>query len=103
MNEEYEQIREALIALLCVGDEMRFIHTGTLTTFMITSQNVAEIHESCNSFRLVNGVVLHNFNEVEYYQGALYIWGADKTKLPYRSAKRFEKIVDIIKSYDKRL
>jgi hypothetical protein len=93
MTKEYEIIREGLIALLCVGDPVRYLHSGVNTNCIITTQYIGEIVG--DTFSLSNGMIWHNFEEIEYYNGMLYVWGSWTAAYPFRSSKRYKKLVSM--------
>jgi hypothetical protein len=75
MSEEYEEIRKALIALLCVNDHVyhmfhrngyNIIRDSYILTIIpdrgIVIQNHATISQTCY------------FGSMEHYEGRLYIW-----------------------------
>jgi hypothetical protein len=101
MDEEYEKIREALIALMCVGDEIRYIYSfaGDCHTIYRTVITRIDETELCVLDWGVCGLY-----RIEHYEGKLYIW--ERTFQTRRS--KFYKMLEILKSekttrYDKRV
>jgi hypothetical protein len=88
MSEEYEAIREALIALLCVGDEINYICISDKGHIEIAKDPVRKIREKyiftkCWSFI--------PFELIEHYNGELYAWER------YSFYTREEKVREMIK------
>jgi hypothetical protein len=96
MTKEYEMIREALIALLCVNDKVYYIHrwngfniirksyvTSILPNIGITIQNRYTINTNCS------------FGSMEHNEGKLYIWD-DIGQM--RRKKKIENMMEILKS-----
>jgi hypothetical protein len=98
MTEEYEQIREGLIAMMCVGDGIFTIHSGSNGwQHIIARHHVGEIYE--NSFRVKeynNGI--YTWREIEYYDGHLYVWNMKPSYYNYRTDKRIKKMIEVIRS-----
>lgn len=85
MTQEYEDLREGLLALLCVGDEINYLHSGmagynqathskepyhTLLRYRVTdviSNDMIKIE----SFGYTSTVFP---SSIEVYDGELYIW-----------------------------
>jgi hypothetical protein len=97
MNEEYAIIREALIALLCVGDKINYIHYCSDGHYSIRESLIVAIHKK--------GIVIQNWaatdeicslNAIEHYQGELYIWEEPQVMRD----RKIERMIEIIESDD---
>lgn len=98
MDEEYFQIREALIKLLCIGDEMNIIYArndaGIKSFSVIKKCIVMDINDRHIKVQSTpyNTFLVEIIN-VEAYEGKLYIW--ETTGLHSRKVKN---MIEIIKS-----
>jgi hypothetical protein len=97
MKREYEQMREALLSLLCVGDKLNWIRYDYLgKKHWIDQYTITGISEDVISFKeWYHGRVYKK--EIECYEGQLYIWEARETDYPYRSNKRIKGIISTLK------
>jgi hypothetical protein len=93
---EYNLIREALMALMCVGDEINhlyYCHGGYNTILRcrileITDYKVViEDWGSCN------------LSSIEHYQGELYIW---EEKYYFNREAKVERMIELIEGYRER-
>jgi hypothetical protein len=94
MGEEYEQLREALIKLLCVGDSIFIIYFGT-NTFI--RGHISELFEDKLKIREYP-VLEFPFKMVEVYSGRLYVWDSSNTKYKFRSKERIERMHEVLES-----
>jgi hypothetical protein len=92
MTQEYEEIREALIALLCVGDKIMYIHCGA---FVKVGYHIIKICE--------DGVILKELNQIkllwrefEHYKGVLHAWDVSPLVCPYRTDKRINEMIRLL-------
>jgi hypothetical protein len=97
MDKEYEIIRKTLIALLCVGDTLNWIHSDSLMKHhWIDPYIISEI----TPYRIIvtydewRGAVYRN--RIEYYRGKLYIWDVSDAFYPYRGKKRIKEIYSML-------
>jgi hypothetical protein len=96
MNEKYEQVREALLALMCIEDEINLIFTSPGACYhQIIKCHIQDLVDDGVVLREYNHVK-HLFDEIEYYKGQLYIWGASKGYFRFRTEKRFNKIMQMV-------
>lgn len=94
MNKEYEQIRKALIALLCVGDTINWLRSDSLMKYhWVDPYTVSEIspHKILVVYGEWHGSICRK--EIEYYKGQLYIWDASDAFYPYRGKRRIKEII----------
>jgi hypothetical protein len=99
MDREYEQIRKGLMALMCVGDRIRWLRSNSLLTeYYITTHRVTEIHD--------NNIVFDEWDyryvvpkvRLECWEGQLYIWDNSDAFYPYRGKKRIREMSYILKT-----
>jgi hypothetical protein len=97
MSREYEQIREALLSLLCVGDKLNWIRYDFIRkNHWLDLYTITGITDDKISFKeWYHGSV--SKREIECYEGQLYIWDATETAYPYRSNKRIKGIISMLK------
>jgi hypothetical protein len=105
MNEEYEQIREGLIALICVGSKIKVI----VNTLSRRYQNIAvyTVIGFYNDEKLMMKDELDYkcglpIKALEVYKGELYSWEISGKYYYFRSLKRINKMIEIIESKDTR-
>jgi hypothetical protein len=100
MDEEYFKIREALIKLLCVGDEINIIYSFKdnnpgLRAFSIIKKCIVvklnDRHIKVQS-TLYNSFIVE-ISEIEAYEGKLYIW---ENKDPH--SVKMKEMIKIIES-----
>lgn len=110
---EYEELKEALIALLCVGDPIYHIfrpigtiwdhktHGPKSAPYMVLERAIMEINEGtvkvCSIYTEDQPTVW-SFKSMEMYEGKLYLW-------PAVCATHEEKLVrlaEIVKSHEAR-
>jgi hypothetical protein len=108
MTLEYKQMREALIALLCVGDKIPRIHkmpgkyhrdTNTHDYYYhIKYSTVVEITE--NDINLLTSKTIHlgALKWIEAYEGELYFWGEISAFSPPRRDNKIKEMIKIIES-----
>jgi hypothetical protein len=104
-SEEYEQIREGLIALICIGDKIKVI----VNTLSRRYNNIAiyTVAGFYNDEKLMMKDELDYkcglpIKALEVHKGELYSWEINGKHYPYRSAKRINKMIEIIESKDTR-
>jgi hypothetical protein len=77
MFEEYEAIKEALIALLCVGDCIRYAHINMNGSLVFRECSVVEIREKEFVVKKPDYpsylYCIFYFAALEHYEGHLYI------------------------------
>jgi hypothetical protein len=93
MSEEYEQIREVLLALMCVGDKINYIYFCHGGYYRIYKTIVNEIEKEAVR---IDGWGMCALYAVEHYQGELYVW---ERHYP-RNDDRLEAMAKIINSKD---
>jgi hypothetical protein len=95
MNKEYEQMRGALLALLCVGDKINLIHHYAEGSDIIKPCYVLKIEP--------DSIVIENWGawaencyikSIEQYKGELYIWKERQIK----RKDKIRKMISIIES-----
>jgi hypothetical protein len=97
--EEYENIRNGLLALLCVGDKINYIAFGHNQRYNIIYQYLITYVEEV-IIRIQDDLgYFHNIykSTIEHYNGELYIWQGMSTP-PYRSQKRIKELAKIVES-----
>lgn len=110
MTSKYEEMREALIALLCVGDKIKRIHgipddynskTRSYNHhWEIRSSYVEEITDNDIKIRTSNTADSNTLKYIEAYKGELYFWGnIDCFPVPKRENK-ITQIMKIVESKD---
>jgi hypothetical protein len=93
VTREYEQIREGLIKLLCVGDIINYIYTFHKSHHTIFRARIVEIND--NAVWLKDfGVCSHN--TIECNQGELYIW----EKVFHSRKFKIKSLIEVIESKD---
>jgi hypothetical protein len=108
---EYEQIREGLIALICVGDKIHRIYrvrgsynkyTGVCDIYYkVTDNTITHIPDGRSiglggsQFRTVQPTEL-----IEHYKGELYFWSALDMYQIHTRAQKLSKMVQILESDD---
>jgi hypothetical protein len=95
MTDGYEEIREALIALLCIGDKIYYIHSWD-NHDIITKSYIIEIFPG--GLAIQNRVTIRRtcyFSWMEHYEGKLYIW--ENFRIMRRELK-IEAMIEILKS-----
>jgi hypothetical protein len=97
VTQEYEQLREALLALLCVGDKINQICYDSIANYAIMEQRISMILKNTVKLERYNWIMF-KFNTIEQHEGELYIWSSDHGKFHYRSDQRLKKIIEIIES-----
>jgi hypothetical protein len=110
MNEEYKLVKEARIALLCVGDKMYRIHPrlgmfnhqiGRHDTYnLITEETVMTIVDKHTIETVTkSGFVATVYtDEIDMHQGELYIWNVlDRYYRPEHKGD-VDKMIEIINS-----
>jgi hypothetical protein len=106
---EYEKIREARIALLCVGDTIhrihRFIGNFDDTThehtihYMITTEYIDSIGKKDFKIVISPGYLSTQFLRcIELYNDELYIWGTPEIFSEKDHNKKARMLAEIIKS-----
>jgi hypothetical protein len=100
MDEDYSVIREALLALLCVGDEIYYVFQGIGNRYHVRLCTIDKILNEdqivINSGNL--GFMTIQYTElVDVYNGKPYIWSACHIR---DFNGRLEKLSEIIKSED---
>jgi hypothetical protein len=92
MNKEYRLIREARLALLCVGDTIYFISS----TRRIYSYHINKVEEDRIYIEVGGGYSpFYMFNIMETYEGKIYVY------LDYRAEnceQRLKRMIEIIES-----
>jgi uncharacterized protein (UPF0261 family) len=109
MTQEYEAIREGLLALLCIGDQINYIHSGIGGFNRTTGEN--EPYHTILRYYVIDvigpGIIkIGNYGSIstvlptaiEMYNGELYVWhNSSFTSYPTRK-ERIAKMTEIIKS-----
>lgn len=95
---EYLQIREARLALLCVGEDIFYLHSFATDHNALRKYPIGEINEQ--------GIIIHNlgyaaecsFDTIEYHQGDLYIWKAPPPYCDYTRMGKVDAMIQLIES-----
>ncbi|KAA6341029.1 MAG: hypothetical protein EZS28_052489 [Streblomastix strix] len=95
---EYLEIREARLALLCVGEEIAHIHSFQGGPDKIKKYVITNITE--------NGIVIEHLgysslchtDRIEYYAGNLYIWNTPRTYNNYSRMGKVSAMIQIIEN-----
>jgi hypothetical protein len=105
ITKEYEEIREALLSLLCVGDTINYIHShrdGMDTQFKpyntILKYRIVEVFEKAiriENFGYISTVLRPT---IEQYKGELYIWNNANSHAYTDREKRIEELIKVIES-----
>jgi hypothetical protein len=98
-EKEYKCIKKALIALICVGDEINNIHRRSLRdgTFVISKFIVSEIGDNGFTISSWGYEIKCSFHAVEHYEGQLYVF--EEPKLSCTRKARMNKIIRTIQRY----
>jgi hypothetical protein len=99
IEKNYNTIRNALIALLCVGDTIKLLHHISGLGLTITKHHITEISEreiKLESYHYSP----YKLYSVEYYQGELYIYTEDEEKFNYRSESRIIRMWRLIENVE---
>lgn len=105
MNEEYEQIREGLIGLICVGSKIKVIVStlsrqyNNIAIYTITGFYNDEKLKVSDELGYDHGL---SIKTIEVHEGELYSWEISGKYYHYRSSKRINKMIEIIESKDTR-
>jgi hypothetical protein len=97
MDKEYKQIRKGLIALMCVGDEIRYVHSGITIETVVSTQIIEQVTKHGFKIRGYN-YVNFNFDELEVYNGRLHVWCDHLREYPCGSIRRAERLAGLIES-----
>jgi hypothetical protein len=110
MTREYNEIRRALIALLCVGDKIPRIHkmpgkyhadTNTHDIYYhIKYSTVVEITKDNIKLRTSTTTHPDALKWIEAYEGELYFWGEINSFSKPRRENKLKKMIEIIESKD---
>jgi hypothetical protein len=95
----YNTIREALIALLCVGDSINYLHHSLGLGIMVTRHTVIEITDEFIKLADYRFSV-YKFSTIEQYKGELYVWCEENGSYSYRTIPRILRMIELIKSSD---
>jgi hypothetical protein len=108
--EEYNAIREGLIALMCVGDRIFYIYHGLGsfnqetqqfdTTIKVKKCTITEIIDDGCAIKMVTEssyTSIQHTNMMDIYKGQLYIWNESK---PTDRLARASKIASIMEHPD---
>jgi hypothetical protein len=110
-EEEYETIRKALLSLMCVGDQLKFIRTGVLGS--ISSNFDAECCHSIykctitdmdddldGRIKVERGGYYSTMSKtlIDHYKGELYIWHTPSKYTNYSRFARLEALHAIFNS-----
>jgi hypothetical protein len=108
MTQADYKIREALIALMCVGDYIFYLATNqadiNIRTNLQTEYHVITTHRileiSDNQIRVGTRYAgfLQNKNMIDEYQGRLYIWNMQNWFDPNHHELRIAKMAEYIES-----
>jgi hypothetical protein len=103
MNEEYEIVREGLLALLCVGDRINYLLTGIGdidTNYTIAVHFVNTILDDGNLMIRDDLGYSHYLplKCVEVYKGKLYAMDIPHLVYAFRSPERIERMNNIIEN-----
>jgi hypothetical protein len=100
MNKEYETVRKALLALLCVGDEVRWLRSNSiLTNYYISTHIISEINGEEIVFRDWSLYKIYK-KHFECYKGQLYLWDTSDAFYPYRGKRRIQTMTEILAQYE---
>jgi hypothetical protein len=100
MIKDYEEIRKVLIDLLCVGDKIYWIHSDiALKSHYVSNHCVKEIGKTILSFGEWTNYSIYK-EELEAYKGQLFLWEKSEDTYPFRSIKRINKMLRILKSLE---
>jgi hypothetical protein len=98
MDKDYKLVREALIALMCVGDKIYYItytdHIETWDIIMVEEDRItvdtgARYHPK------------HYFDSIEAYEGKLYILCNSLSILSKN--KRVQSVIEIVEANERRI
>jgi hypothetical protein len=103
MDQEYEQIREGLLALMCVGD-----HVGLIVSTLSRQYNCLAVYTIEDVLDdktiIVTDQVGTSFGvkvkSLEVHNGMIYSWEVSPKHYPYRSIARIKKMIEILESKD---
>jgi hypothetical protein len=98
MTKEYKELREARLALLCVGDQINYIHLGVGGFKRVVAKH--------SVFRIFDyGIRLQGYshldvpwNAIDLYKDELYILETSEILYPYHSKKRLNEMSEILKA-----
>jgi hypothetical protein len=91
MIDEKEEIRGALLAMMCVGDNIKYIYPCHGGYYRIYKVRIMEV---INTTIVVSDWGVCSKDSIDCYEGELYIW---ETRYAYSDA-RTKKMVTIINS-----
>jgi hypothetical protein len=102
--EEYLLVREARLALLCVGEELSFVHLFQDEANKIKRYNIIEINNDSVVIEYLGYSSFVPINNIEYYEGELYAWNPPQRYNNYSRMGKVEAMIQIIESkYTKHL
>jgi hypothetical protein len=98
MTREYKELREARLALLCVGDQINYIHLGVGGHKHVVARHyITKI--------LDYGVRLQGYSHIDILwdsidlcRNELYVLESSKSLFPYCSQERLDEMLEILKS-----
>jgi hypothetical protein len=97
IGKNYDTIREALIALLCVGDSINYLHHSIGLGLMVTRHTVTEITDEF--IKLADyRFSIYKFFTIEHYKGELYIWCEEYGSYRLRTTPRILRMIELIES-----
>jgi hypothetical protein len=102
MNEEYEQIRRGLLALLCAGDSINCIISTGISP-QVRKYYVYDIIHDPETICFFDDFTYYHefpFKMFEMYKGELYFWNDtdNRSIFIYRTPERIERITKILES-----
>lgn len=111
MTQEYELIREGLLALLCVGDKIFRIHpiTGAFDLktkehtryHTIAESTVIKFDENDNTLQIISNTGFKEWvdkSRIEAYEGRLYAWNFVDRYYETKHEGKVDEMIKIIKS-----
>lgn len=99
IEKDYYKIREVLLSLLCVGNNIKFLHHITGLGLTLTKHTITEVSEK--EIRLESyHYSAYRLCSIECYQGELYIWTEEEEEYSYRSRERIIRMAELIKNVE---
>lgn len=104
-EEDYELLKEALIALLCVGDRIYRVYgssvglsrAGVPTIALSTVTEIISKTEMVVRRSYTGPGSVENIKSIDMYEGNLYIWNTGSHLYSLPQKERLEKLAEIIK------
>jgi hypothetical protein len=105
MDEDYELMKEALIALLCVGDRIYRVYGSSvgLSRAAVPTIALATVTEIISKTEIVvkrsytGPGSVENVRSIDVYEGQLYVWNVGTHLYDLPQKERLEKLAEIVK------